>query len=151
MFPVRLLAATATLTLSLCAALPAQQPAADSSILTLDRIYASAEFRPERIRAVMDTQLLATDLADLLVRKGVPFRKSHEAVGKLVKQAEDAGVPLAKLPVKAFLHVAPEFGADVHRVFDWERSVESRATPGGTARAAVAAQLTEAGKRLKRR
>jgi argininosuccinate lyase len=109
---------------------------------------ATAEFRPERIRAVMDTQLLATDLADLLVRKGVPFRKSHEAVGRLVKRAERDGVPLAELPVEAFLEVAPEFGADVRAVFDWERSVESRATAGGTARAAVEEQLAEARRRL---
>jgi len=109
---------------------------------------ATAEFRPDRIRAVMDTQLLATDLADVLVRKGVPFRTSHEAVGKLVRKAEEAGVPLAKLPVSAFLAVAPEFGKDVRDVFDWERSVESRATPGGTARAAVEAQLAEAERRL---
>ena len=49
---MRLLVSTATLTLSLCAALPAQQPAADSSILTLDRIYASDEFQPERLGEV---------------------------------------------------------------------------------------------------
>ena len=49
MSPARLLASTATLTLSLCAAVPAQQPAADSSILTLDRIYASDEFEPEHL------------------------------------------------------------------------------------------------------
>ena len=109
---------------------------------------ATAEFRPERSRAVMDSQLLATDLAELLVRKGVPFRRSHEAVGRLVRKAEEAGVALAELPVDAFLEVAPEFGEDVHDVFDWERSVESRATPGGTARAAVEAQLAEAEQRL---
>jgi argininosuccinate lyase len=112
---------------------------------------ATAEFRPERIRAVMDTQLLATDLADLLVRKGVPFRKSHEAVGKLVREAEERGVALAELPVDAFLEVAPEFGADVHAVFDWERSVEARRAPGGTARAPVEAQLAEAERRLAKR
>jgi argininosuccinate lyase len=109
---------------------------------------ATARFRPERIAAVMDTQLLATDLADLLVRKGVPFRRSHEAVGRLVRRAEEAGVPLADLPVEAFLDVAPEFGTDVHDTFDWERSVESRSTPGGTARSAVTAQIAEAERRL---
>ena len=109
----------------------------------------TAEFRPERIRAVMDTQLLATDLADVLVRKGVPFRTSHEAVGRMVRRAEEAGVPLAKLPVATFLEIAPQLGEDVHAVFDWERSVESRATPGGTGRAAVEAQLAEAEKRLR--
>ncbi|MSR35879.1 MAG: argininosuccinate lyase [Gemmatimonadetes bacterium] len=124
---------------------------ADTLLTTVPAVagaIATAEFRPERIRAVMDTQLLATDLADLLVRRGVPFRTSHEAVGRLVRRAEEQGVPLAELPVDAFLEVAPEFGEDVHQVFDWERSVESRAAPGGTARAAVEAQLVEARRRL---
>jgi argininosuccinate lyase len=109
---------------------------------------ATAEFRPERIAAVMDTQLLATDLADHLVRRGVPFRRSHEAVGRLVRRAEQEGVPLAELPDRAFREVAEEFGSDVRGVFDWERSVESRATPGGTSRAAVEEQLAEARRRL---
>ena len=109
---------------------------------------ASAEFRPERTRAAMDTQLLATDLADRLVRRGVPFRRSHELVGGLVRRAEEAGVPLAELPLDTFLEVAPELGGDVGEVFDWERSVESRNAPGGTARSAVQAQLAEAEARL---
>ena len=109
---------------------------------------ASAEFRPERTRAAMDTQLLATDLADRLVRRGVPFRRSHELVGRLVRRAEEAGIPLGELPLDTFLEVAPELGEDVREVFDWERSVESRNTPGGTARAAVQAQLAEAEDRL---
>jgi argininosuccinate lyase len=109
---------------------------------------ATAEFRPERIGAVMDTQLLATDLADHLVRRGVPFRRSHEAVGRLVRRAEQEGVPLAELPDEAFREAAEEFGTDVRGVFDWERSVESRATPGGTSRAAVEEQLAEAHRRL---
>ena len=110
---------------------------------------ASAEFQPKRIQQVLDTQLLATDLADELVRKGVPFRRSHEAVGKLVRRSELEGVPLADLPVKAFLEAAPEFGKDVKKVFDWERSVESRNAPGGTSKSAVKAQVAEARRRLK--
>jgi argininosuccinate lyase len=124
---------------------------ADTLLVTVPAVagaIATAEFRPERILAVMDTQLLATDLADVLVRKGVPFRKSHEAVGRLVRRAEEQGVPLADLPVATFLEIAPELGQDVKSVFDWERSVESRATPGGTARAAVLEQLAEARRRL---
>jgi len=108
----------------------------------------TAQFRPERIREVMDTQMLATDLADQLVRQGIPFRRSHEVVGHLVLRAEEAGVPLAELPVEAFLAAAPEFGDDVRAVFDWERSVEARSALGGTARAAVRTQIAEAGRRL---
>ncbi len=112
---------------------------------------ATARFHPERIRALMDTQLLATDLADHLVRRGVPFRRSHDAVGRLVRKSEETGVPLAELPVAAFLDVAPEFGPDVREVFDWERSLESRSAQGGTSRAAVEAQLAEAQRRLSAR
>ena len=121
------------------------------AVPALSGAIAGVELRPERIRSVMDTQLLATDLADVLVRKGVPFRTSHEAVGQLVRRAEEAGVPLAELPVAAFLEVAPEFGEDVREVFVWERSVETRRTPGGTARESVEAQLAEAARRLESR
>ena len=127
---------------------------ADTLLATLPAVagaVGTAQFRPERIREVMDTQLLATDLADQLVREGIPFRRSHEVVGRLVRRAEEDGVPLAELPVDVFLEAAPEFGDEVRAVFDWERSVEARATPGGTARDAVTAQIAEATRRLEAR
>jgi argininosuccinate lyase len=123
----------------------------DTLLITIPAVVGAvgtAQFRPERIRAVMDTQLLATDLADQLVKKGIPFRRSHDVVGQLVRRAEESGVPLAELPVEVFIEAAPEFGDDVRAVFDWERSVEARAIPGGTARDAVRAQIAEAGRRL---
>ncbi|MDT8342355.1 MAG: argininosuccinate lyase [Longimicrobiales bacterium] len=101
----------------------------------------TARFVPERIRQALDTQLLATDLADYLVRAGVPFRRSHEAVGTLVRVAEERGSPLEALEDADFRAAHPAFGADVRAVFDWERSVEARAAAGGTARGAVEAQL----------
>lgn len=104
----------------------------------------TAEFRPDRIHAVLDTQLLATDLADYLVRKGVPFRQSHEAVGRLVKAAEDQRCSLEELSDDDFRAANPEFEPDVRDVFDWEASVEARSAQGGTARSAVEAQLRQA-------
>ena len=68
-----------------------------------------------------------------------------------MRKSEETGVPLAELPVAAFLDVAPEFGPDVREVFDWERSLESRSAQGGTSRAAVEAQLAEAQRRLSAR
>ena len=123
----------------------------DALCMTLAAVagaVASAELRAERIGAALDSQLLATDLADYLVRRGVPFRRSHEVVGRVVRRAEQAGVPLAELPPDAFQDAAPEFGPDVRAVFDWDRSVEARSVPGGTARAAIEAQLAEAARRL---
>jgi argininosuccinate lyase len=105
---------------------------------------ATARFRPERARAALDTQLLATDLADYLVRGGVPFRSSHEAVGALVRRSEERGCRLDELSDEDYRAAHPRFGPDVRDVFDWERSVDARAATGGTARPAVERQLERA-------
>ncbi|MBT8337588.1 MAG: argininosuccinate lyase [Gemmatimonadetes bacterium] len=105
---------------------------------------ATARFRPDRIRSRLDTQLLATDLADYLVRRGVPFRISHEAIGRLVRLSEERGCSLADLSLDDYRSVDATFEADVHDVFDWERSVDSRSVPGGTGRTAVESQLEQA-------
>ena len=105
---------------------------------------AGCRWRPERARELLSEELLATDLADYLVRRGVPFRASHEVVGRLVSLAEDEGIPLSRLPLERYREVHPAFEADVREVFRWEASVESRAAPGGTARSAVEVQLAAA-------
>jgi argininosuccinate lyase len=103
-----------------------------------------AEFRPDRIGAVLDPQLFATDLADYLVRTGVPFRKAHEVVATVVRVAEDQGVLVNELPLYVFQEAHEAFGSDVLEVFDWERSLEAREAPGGTARKAVVEQIKTA-------
>jgi argininosuccinate lyase len=103
----------------------------------------TADFRPERIRDRMDSQLLATDLADHLVRLGVPFREGHEVVGGLVRRAEREGVELIDLPDEAFAEAHPALEGGVAGVFDWEASVEARDQPGGTSRRRVVEQLEE--------
>jgi argininosuccinate lyase len=108
----------------------------------------TAEFRPEHIHDALDTQLLATDLADYLVRKGVPFRRSHDAVGHLVQRAEALGCQIEDLSDEEFHSAHAAFEHDVRDVFDWERSVESRRVSGGTARAAVMRQLEQARRSL---
>jgi argininosuccinate lyase len=104
----------------------------------------TSEFRPERAHAALDTKLLATDLADYLVRRGVPFRRSHEAVGHLVRRAEALSCQIEDLSDEEFRAAHPSFQPDVREVFDWERSVNARATAGGTAREAVLSQLENA-------
>lgn len=105
---------------------------------------ATARFRPEQIRRRLDAQLWATDLADYLVRRGVPFRHSHEAIGRIVRLTEERGVALTDLTLGDYRTVHPAFEADVHDLFDWDRSADSRAVPGGTARSAVEEQLAAA-------
>jgi argininosuccinate lyase len=108
----------------------------------------SLEWQVDRLAESLDSQLLATDLADYLVRKGVPFRESHEAVGRLVREAEREGCTLEELSDEMFRTAHEHFEDDVRDVFSWERSVEARDVPGGTSRASVEAQLTAARSRL---
>ena len=77
----------------------------DTLVLTLPALrgaIATASFRAERMAEVMDAQLLATDLADYLVRRDVPFRTTHEVVGRLVRRAEKRRVPLSELDLDEF-------------------------------------------------
>jgi argininosuccinate lyase len=98
---------------------------------------------PDRMAAALDPAMRATDLADLLVEGGVPFRESHGLVGRLVREAEQAGVPLDKVPAAVATAIHPALGAAVAQLGTWEDSVESRPTPGGASRASVEAQIEE--------
>lgn len=80
--------------------------------------------------AVADPLLLATDLADYLVRRGVPFRKAHELVGKAVAAAIGSGTPLNELSLEQFQAISPEYGDDVHAVFNLDRAFALRTNPG---------------------
>jgi argininosuccinate lyase len=86
----------------------------------------------------------ATDLADYLVRKGMPFRDAHEAVARAVRHAEARGVDLADLPLSDLQGFAPAVGDDVFAVLTLEGSVASRDHPGGTAPAQVRAAIAAA-------
>jgi argininosuccinate lyase len=104
-------------------------------------VLATLSLHPERMRAALGDELLATDLADYLVRRGVPFRQSHELAGQAVKRSEALGIPLRDLPLAEYQAISPQFGLDVAAVFDFEQSVEQRAVFGGTAKTAVATQI----------
>jgi len=94
--------------------------------------------------AALDDAMLATDLADYLVRRGVPFRRSHELVGLAVRRAEELGLPLRELPLAEFQVISEAFDSDLYAAFDHRRSVEARDSYGGTATAAVRQQIERA-------
>ena len=108
----------------------------------------TAEFVAENLESAIDTQLFATDLADYLVKKGVPFRETHGVVGRLVRLAEEEGLPLSELSIDTLQNEHEAFEEDVVGVFDWERSAEVRDTIGGTSLRAVQEQLEEVGAQL---
>ncbi len=98
-------------------------------------------FDGARGRAALDDGFTqATDLAEALVRRGVPFREAYKAVGALVHAAIAAGVPLAQMGARA-LAIHPALDAAALAVLDPARAVAAKESPGGTGPRAVAAQL----------
>jgi argininosuccinate lyase len=106
---------------------------------------------PRAMRAALaEGHATATDLADYLVRKGVPFRDAHEVVARAVREAERRGSDLARLPLATLRRFSPKIGADVRRALSPEGSVAARSHVGGTAPAQVRKAAARARKRLAR-
>jgi argininosuccinate lyase len=91
--------------------------------------------------AASDPALLATDLADYLVRKGVPFRQAHHSVGALVALAERQNKPLNRLSLAEFQSVEKKFSADALKIFDVAKAMSRRNLPGAPGTKQVRAQL----------
>jgi argininosuccinate lyase len=99
-------------------------------------------FRPERLaRAVQSDYANATDVADYLVGRGVPFREAYQLVGGLVKACLEEGVLLRELPLERWQALHPAFEADIHAAIDPRRVVEVRTSEGGTGHGRVREQL----------
>jgi len=92
-------------------------------------------------RAAADPVLLATDLADYLVRKGVPFRKAHHAVGAVVALAEKSGMAFNQVSIEQLQSVDARFGADVLDVFDLTKALAARELTGAPGPREVRRQL----------
>lgn len=105
---------------------------------------AECRFDVERMRRAVAGGLLATDLADYLVDRGVPFREAHGVVGRLVREAEQRAVELDALPLEVIRQGHPMFGEDVASAFTVQASLGRRTVSGSTGPQAVAAQLAEA-------
>jgi len=97
--------------------------------------------KPEKMRNAIDPTMMATDLADYLVNKGVPFREAHALAGKAVRAAGEGKVSLEKMPLEAYQAISPAFEADVYQVFDPMKSVEKRDAIGGTSLQSVKNQI----------
>ena len=101
-------------------------------------------FRRDRMRAAVSSSMMATDLADYLVRKGATFREAHAAVGGLIRRMESEGCDLHELPFDAFAGAHPLFDQDVMDALGPAHSLAQREVEGGTGPNAVHAQLEAA-------
>jgi argininosuccinate lyase len=111
----------------------------------LPPLLASLTFRTERMReAAGEHFATATDLADYLVRKGLPFREAHEVVGRVVLHASRLGTSLEDLPLEDLRRFSSLIDADVKDALGVDASLRARAVTGGTAPVAVARALATA-------
>jgi argininosuccinate lyase len=107
------------------------------------------DFRPQRLESAVAADFSnATDVADYLVARGVPFREAYQLVGGLVKRCLQEGVLLRELPLERWQQLHPAFEADIHAAIDPRQVVAARRSEGGTAFEQVAAQLDAARRRL---
>jgi argininosuccinate lyase len=109
-------------------------------------VVRSLQMRPAAMEAALDPTTLATDLADLLVQAGVPFREAHELVGALVRRAEELSSTIDKVPAADVKKIDGRLAAALPNLGDAEAAVERRRTVGGTSRERVQEQIRQAEK-----
>jgi argininosuccinate lyase len=128
--------------------------ATDTTLASLQIAAALVErstFRVERMAAAgSDPAMLATEVADHLVRLGVPFRTAHGVVGRAVREAAGRGVTLADLTFEEWQQIEPRFDAAGLGVLDARRALASRAMPGSPGPVVVRGAIARATARLKR-
>ena len=121
--------------------------ATDTLLLVLPAFkgaLAECRFQRERMSAAVSSSMMATDLADYLVRRGATFREAHKAVGGLIRRMEIDRCELQQLPASAFAEAHPLFGKDMSEALSAPHSLEQREVEGGTGPNAVRAQLDAA-------
>ncbi|MCB1065138.1 MAG: argininosuccinate lyase [Verrucomicrobiae bacterium] len=113
-------------------------------------MMAVARVKTNRTReAASDPFLLATDLADYLVLKGVPFRQAHEVIGKLTAHSLESGTPFPEMTLEEFRQFSDAFGPDVHKVLDLDTALKARKAVGAPSPVNVGRQLTRWERQLK--
>lgn len=104
-------------------------------------VISSLKVNAERCRAALDPAALATDLAEALVERGLPFRQAHELVGQIVRRAEELGISFSSLPPDELAAIHPDLDPAIIQAISLESSLARRASWGGTAPASVQEQI----------
>jgi len=111
---------------------------------------AATQFRDEKLRALAaNPALLATEAADYLVRKGIPFRQAHDLVGKILREAEKQGKNWIELPLTELQKISPEIGPDFAKSLTVDAALAAKKVPGGTSPDSVRAAIADLEKRIR--
>ncbi len=123
-----------------------------SMLLVAAGALQTTKFREDRLRAAAsDPALLATEAADHLVRAGVPFREAHDLVGKLLREAENQGIPWTKLSLADARRVSSHFDQQFHDDLpSLESAIAFKSVPGGTAEESVRTAIDQFEQRLRK-
>jgi argininosuccinate lyase len=98
--------------------------------------------------AASNPVLQATEAADYLVRRGIPFRQAHDVVGRVLREAEKQNVPWTSLPLETLKKIAPEFEADFTSGISVDAALAAKKVPGGTAPESVRAAISDLQERI---
>ena len=113
---------------------------------------AATKFNAQRLEAAASNPaLLATEAADYLVHKGIPFRQAHDIVGKVLREAEKQNVSWTALPLDALKKISPAFDADFASSLSVDAALNSKKVPGGTAPENVRAAIADLEARLNKK
>ncbi|XP_030561335.1 argininosuccinate lyase [Drosophila novamexicana] len=104
-------------------------------------VIETMQVRRDQLEAALSSDMLATDWAYYLVRKGVPFREAHHHIGRVVTLAEQRGVDITEVPLGELQQICAAFGADIASVADYGYNVQQYDAIGGTSTASITEQL----------
>lgn len=111
------------------------------SIQIANGVLSTLQTNPDKMRAALDPFMLATDVADYLVCKGVPFRETHHISGRCVAKSEETGIPMNELSYEQMKAIDDRFQDDIAEAFNYETSVERKSAKGGTSKSSVLEQI----------
>ncbi len=121
-------------------------------LLVASGAVSSTKFNAEKLRSrAANPALLATEAADYLVRKGIPFRQAHDLVGKLLKEAERQGKVWTELPLAELKIISPAFESDFANMLSVDAALAAKNVPGGTAPEAVRKAISDLEERLNKK
>ncbi|XP_039271245.2 argininosuccinate lyase-like [Styela clava] len=112
-------------------------------------IIATLTINPEKMKSALSFDMLATDVAYYLVRRGIAFRTAHNLAGQVVKAAETKGCSMDKLSLAELKNISPKFEEGASQIWNFENSVEQYAASGGTSRSSVLNQIAKVEKGVK--